>query len=71
MMRTWKPMRWETYYTVTEHGHIVSDHFDENKRLDLLLYKLGKMYRTKQEAERHEAEDKNFWSELKKEYYGK
>ena len=34
---------------------------------DDALYKLGKLYRTREEAEAHAEEDKAYWDEIRKE----
>ena len=46
---------------------IVERDFNDSDLEHLALYKLGKLYRTREEAEAHAKEDKAYWDEVRKE----
>ena len=63
----WKPKNGdEVWYSSFTYG-VVSTIFNSYNSRDLLLYKLGKIYRTEKEALIHADEDKKFWVEIIKE----
>lgn len=48
--KPWKPIKGEIYYYVTEEGLVWSEDWVDDD-IDLMRYKLGNCYRTKEEAE--------------------
>lgn len=62
----WKPKNGEHIYYIDGAGDIQRDYFYRNIG-DFALYKLGKLYRTYEEAEAHAEEDKAYWDEVRKE----
>ena len=56
-----------SYYFNDIDGIIKKDFFNNRLRNDLLMYKLGKIYRTQEEAFEHAKEDRKFWNEIIKE----
>ena len=64
--RPWKPKTGQTCWYVYSDGSILTTVFNSDFTSDLSKYKLGKLYRTKAEAEAHAAEDKAFWDEIRK-----
>lgn len=48
--KPWKPIKGEIYYYVTEEGLMWSEDWVDDD-IDLMRYKLGNCYRTKEEAE--------------------
>lgn len=63
----WRPRQKESYYFNDIDGIIKKDFFNNRLRNDLLMYKLGKIYRTQEEAFEHAKEDRKFWNEIIKE----
>ena len=66
----WKPKHMEHYWSVTAKGSILEDCFSARNMYCLALCKLGKVYRTKEEAEAHAEEDKVYWENIRKEIDG-
>ena len=64
----WKPKHMEHYWSVTTKGSILEDCFSARNIYCLALYKLGKIYRTREEAEAHAEEDKAYWKSIRKEF---
>lgn len=62
----WKPRTGDKYYYIGRYGNIESS-FWTGDLFDLALYKLGKLYRTREEAEAHAEEDEAYWDEVRKE----
>lgn len=62
----WKPKGEDSYWYYSE-LHILEKSVWDGALFDLALYKLGKLYRTYEEAEAHAEEDKQFWDEIRKE----
>lgn len=62
----WKPTDDERVYFITPEGGVSCSYFKRVLYL-LALYKLGKLYRTREEAEAHAEEDKAYWDEARKE----
>ena len=56
----------KVWYWGIDTGSPVWDYFRSNDLQFLSMYRLGKLYRTKAEAEAH-MEDKYFWNEIRKE----
>lgn len=63
----WKPKNGEAYYYIDTDDKVTYETFDPSVVYDLALYKLGKFYRTREEAEAHAEEDKAYWDEVRKE----
>ena len=62
----WKPKNGEAYYYIDTDDKVTYETFDSSVVFDLALYKLGKLYRTREEAEAHAEEDKAYWDEVRK-----
>ena len=64
----WKPENGDNYWYLELDGTAsVCKTIWNNSTFDLALYKLGKLYRTCEEAEAHVAEDEAFWDQIRKE----
>lgn len=63
----WKPKNGEAYYYIDTDDKVTYETFDPSVVYDIALYKLGKLYRTKEEAEAHAEEDKAYWESIRKE----
>lgn len=63
----WKPKNGDKIWYSSLSFGVIDMIFDSYSDRDLLLYKLGKIYRTEKEAEAHKEEDKAFWDEIIKE----
>lgn len=63
----WKPKNGEAYYYIDTDDKVTYETFDPSVVYDIALYKLGKLYRTREEAEAHAEEDKAYWDEVRKE----
>lgn len=63
----WKPYPNDIFWYINSQGAIDYQRFSPFCSLDLALYKLGKLYRTKEEAQRHLEEDLVFWNMIKEE----
>ena len=63
----WKPKNGEIAYYIDADRKMRCIEFSDLNCKDLVLYKLGKLYRTKEEAEAHAEEDKAYWNEIRKE----
>lgn len=63
----WKPKNGESYCYIDTDGKVSYETFNPSVIYDIALYKLGKLYRTKAEAEEHADEDKTFWESIRKE----
>lgn len=63
----WKPKDRSDCFYIKAKGGIVPTVFDIMFPYDLAMYKLGKLYRTREEAEAHAEEDKAYWNEVRKE----
>lgn len=63
----WKPKNGEAYYYIDTDDKVTYEIFDPSFVYDIALYKLGKLYRTREEAEAHAEEDKAYWNEIRKE----
>ena len=63
----WKPSDGEVVWYVTPAGGLTAIAFDACTSCSLLLYKLGKLYCTLEEAEAHVDEDRAFWESIRKE----
>lgn len=63
----WKPKNGEAYYYIDTDDKVTYETFDPSVVYDIALYKLGKLYRTLEEAEAHAEEDKAYWDEVRKE----
>lgn len=62
----WKPKGGDSYWYYSEF-YILEKSVWDGALFDLALYKLGKLYRTREEAEAHAEEDKAYWDEVRKE----
>ena len=62
----WKPKGGDSYWYYGEF-YILEKSVWDGALFDLALYKLGKLYRTREEAEAHAEEDKAYWDEVRKE----
>lgn len=62
----WKPKLNERYYFINCTGNIDYLWWIGSTE-DHAMYKLGKVYRTEEEAEAHKREDTAFWQEVRKE----
>lgn len=63
----WKPKNGEHHYYIDTDGEVAYETFNPSVIYDIALYKLGKLYRTRGEAEAHAEEDKAYWDEIRKE----
>lgn len=63
----WKPMDGKAVWICVPGEGIVELDFNDSDLEHLALYKLGKLYRTREEAEAHAEEDKAYWDEVRKE----
>ena len=63
----WKPKYWDIVWSVNTSGTPYEFTFINSSDTQLALYKLGKIYRTREEAEAHAEEDKAYWDEIQKE----
>lgn len=65
---TWKPKDGDHYWYVEyDEGCDLCRTTWSDSSYDLALHKLGKLYRTREEAEAHAEEDKTYWDEVRKE----
>jgi hypothetical protein len=62
----WKPKLGDIYYYNNRSGELNRDMVEDNL-FDLMITKLGKAYRTEEEAKAHAEEDKAFWESIRKE----
>ena len=62
----WKPKGGESYWYYSELD-ILEKTVWNGALFDLVLYKLGKLYRTKAEAENHADEDAAYWESIREE----
>lgn len=63
----WKPKFGDIYYYNNRSGELNRDIVEVNNLFDLMITKLGKAYRTEEEAKAHAEEDKAFWESIWKE----
>ena len=63
----WKPKDGEKVWYVDADNSMRAIEFSDLKAKDLILYKLGKLYRTLDGANTHAEEDKAYWDEIRKE----
>ncbi len=63
----WKPKGAEPVYYVCPDGFVLMETFNPAYSKHLSMYKLGKLYRTREEAEAHIEEDKAYWESIGKE----
>ena len=63
----WKPKDNETVFYLDGRDNVNCMQFSKSSHYDLMIYKLGKLYRTREEAEAHAEEDKTYWDEVRKE----
>lgn len=63
----WKPKGAEPVYYVCPDGLVLMETFNPTYSKHLSMYKIGKLYRTNEEAEAHAEEDKAYWDEIRKE----
>lgn len=66
----WKPKFGDIYYYNDRFGELHRDIAGANNLFDLMITKLGKAYRTEEEARAHVEEDKAFWESIRKELIG-
>ena len=68
----WKPKFGDSYYYNNRFGelHLHRNIAEDNNLFDLMITKLGKAYRTEDEARAHAEEDKAFWESIRKELIG-
>lgn len=65
---TWKPKDGDHYWYVEyDEGCDLCRTTWSDSSYDLALHKLGKLYRTREEAEAHAEEDKAYWDGIRKE----
>lgn len=65
----WKPKFGDIYYYNNRFGelHLHRNIAEDNNLFDLMITKLGKAYRTEEEARAHAEEDAAFWESIRKE----
>ena len=63
----WKPKCWDGVWTVNTSGPPYEFTFNNSSNTHLALYKLNKLYHTREEAEAHAEEDKAYWESIRKE----
>ena len=66
----WKPKFGDIYYYYNNRFgelHLHRNIAEDNNLFDLMITKLGKAYRTEEEARAHVEEDKAFWNGIRKE----
>lgn len=61
----WKPENGEIVWYICYDGSLDFQHFCNQSVKLLMLYKLGKLYRTKAEAEKHADEDAAYWESIR------
>lgn len=66
----WKPKLGYVYYHNNRSGETCREWAEDNNLFDLMIVKLGKAYRTEEEARAHVEEDKAFWESIRKELMG-
>ena len=68
----WKPKFGDIYYYNNRFGelHLHRNIAEDNNLFDLMITKLGKAYRTEEEARAHVEEDKAFWNSIREELIG-
>lgn len=63
----WKPKLGYVYYHNNRSGETCREWAEDNNLFDLMIVKLGKAYRTEEEARAHAEEDAAFWESIRKE----
>lgn len=63
----WKPKFGDIYYYNNRFGELHRGIAGANNLFDLMITKLGKAYRTEEEAKSHAEEDAAFWESIRKE----
>ena len=66
----WKPKFGDVYYHNNRFGELHRERAEDNNLFDLMIAKLGKTYRTEEEAKSHAEEDAAFWESIRKELIG-
>lgn len=66
----WKPKFGDVYYSNNRFGELCRDIAEDNNLVDLMIVKLGKAYRTEEEAKSHAEEDAAFWNSIREELIG-
>ena len=67
MYPPWKPKFGDIYYYNNRFGELHRGIAGANNLFDLMITKLGKAYRTEEEAKSHAEEDAAFWESIRKE----
>lgn len=63
----WKPKIGNIYYYNNRSGEPCHERAEDNNVFDLMMVKLGKAYRTEEEARAHAEEGAAFWESIRKE----
>ena len=63
----WKPKLGYVYYHNNRFGELHREWAEDNNLFDLMIVKLGKAYRTEEEARAHAEEDAAFWESIREE----
>ena len=63
----YKPKIGDAYYLNTRFGETHHEWVEDDNLFDLMIIKLGKVYRTEEEAEAHAEEDTAFWRGIQEE----
>lgn len=66
----YKPKIGDAYYLNTRFGETRHEWVEDDNLFDLMIIKLGKVYRTEEAAKYHAEEDKAYWDEIRKELEG-
>lgn len=66
----WKPRLGDAYYCNNRFGETRRKRAEDNNLFDLMIVKLGKAYRTEEEAKSHAEEDAAFWESIREELIG-
>ena len=70
MYPPWTPKIGDIYYYNTRLGETYRERAEDNNSFDLMIVKLGKAYRTEEEARAHAEEDAAFWESIREELIG-
>lgn len=64
---SWKPKFGDIYYYNDRVGELHREIAEDNILFDLMIARLGKAYRTEEEAKAHAEEDAAFWNSIREE----
>ena len=64
---SWKPKFGDVYYHNNRSGEPCREWAEDDNLFDLMIIKLGKVYRTEEAAKAHAEEDAAFWDSIREE----